>query len=163
MLHGAKVFTTIDMEQGFQRTLVKPHDQYKTAFGTCLGQYEFKVMPFGLRRAPGTLQAVTNHMFFPLIGRGVFAYLDDLLVYSPDAESHAKLLHRVLQTLKDNKMYPKISKCNFGSNAVEDLGYRVSREGITPRQDKVKAIEMWPEELQNDTQLKQFLGTINYC
>ena len=104
-----------------------------------------------------------NHLFFPPIGRRVIAYLDDLLVYSPDVESHAKLLDRVLQTLKDNKMYPKISKCNFGSNAIEYLGYRVSSEGIKSSQDKVKAIEVWPEELQNDTQVKQFLGTTNYC
>ena len=67
-------------------------------------------------------QAVMSHMFFPLIGRGVIAYLDDLLVYSSDVESHAKLLDRVLQILKGNKMYPKISKSTFDSDAVEYLG-----------------------------------------
>ena len=120
-------------------------------------------MPFGLRGAPGTFQAVMNPMFFPLIGKRVIAYLDDLLVYSPDVESHAKLLDRVLQTLKDNKMYHKLSKCDFGSNAIDYLGYRVSSEGITPSQDKVKATAVWPEELGNDNQVKQILGTPNYC
>lgn len=163
MLHGAKVFTTIDMEQGFHQIRVDPKDQYKTAFRTCMGQYEFKVMPFGLRGAPGTFQAVMNHMFFDYLGKGVIAYLDDLLVYSPDVESHARLLDKVLSTLQENKMYPKIAKCNFGATAIEYLGYRVGAEGITPSRDKIKAIEIWPEKLENDTQVKQFLGTINYC
>ena len=158
-----KVFTTVDMEQEFHQIRVESHDQYKTAFRTCMGQYEFKVMPFGLRGAPGTFQAAMSHMFFPLIGTGVVAHLDDPLVYSPDVESRAKLLDRVLQTFEDNKMYPKISKYNFDSNAIEYLGYRVSSEDITPSQDNFKAIKVWPEELQNGTQAKQSLGTINYC
>ncbi|CDJ49150.1 OSJNBa0074B10.7 protein, related [Eimeria brunetti] len=58
LLHGAKVFSTMDMEQGFQQIRMAPEDQHKTAFRTCMGQYEFKVMPFGLKGAPGTFQAI---------------------------------------------------------------------------------------------------------
>ena len=163
LLHGAKVFTTIDMEQGFHQIRVDPKDQYKTAFRTCMGQYEYKVMPFGLRGAPGTFQAVMNHMFFDLLGKGVIAYLDDLLVYSPDVQSHARLLDKVLSILKKNKMYPKISKCTFGATSIEYLGYKVGAEGITPSPSKVQAISIWPEQLENETQVKQFLGTVNYC
>lgn len=107
-------------------------------------------MPFGLRGAPGAFQTVLIYMVFPLIGRGVIAYVDDLLAHSPDVESHAKLFVRVLKTVKGNRRYPKISKCNFGSDAIEYLGYRASSEGITPRLETVKAIEVWPEKLQND-------------
>lgn len=60
-------------------------------------------------------------------------------------------------------MQPKRSKYNFGLDAIEYLAYRVSSEGITPSREKAKAIEVWPEELANDTQVKQFLGTITYC
>lgn len=163
MLHGARIFTIMDMEQGFHQIRVAPTDQYKTAFRTCMGQYEFKVMPFGLRGAPGTFQTIMNEMFFHLIGRGVIAYLDDLLVYSPDEESHARLLRKVLKILRDNKMYPKISKCHFGAAEIEYLGYKVTKDGIIPSPEKVKAIEVWPEELTNESQVKQFLGTVNYC
>ena len=163
MLHGAQVFTIMDMEQGFHQIRMDPHDQYKTAFRTCMGQYEFKVMPFGLRGAPGTFQAVMNHMFFPYIGKGVIAYLDDLLVYSKDIESHAVLLEKVLQILERHKMYPKISKCSFAATSIEYLGYRVGKEGITPSPEKVDAIKVWPEVLQNVTQVRQFIGAINYC
>ena len=99
LLHGAKVFTIMDMEQGFHQIRMAPADQFKTAFRTFMGQYEYKVMPFGLRGAPGTFQAVMNHMFFNLIGRGVMVYADDLLVYSKDLTSHAKLLDNVLTIL----------------------------------------------------------------
>ena len=132
MLHGAKVFTTMDMEQGFHQIRVAPEDQYKTAFRTCMGQYEFKVMPFGLRGAPGTFQAVMNHMFLSYLGRGVIIYLDDVLVYSSDVQSHAALLNEVLDILYKNKMFPKLSKCQFGKDSIEYLGYVVSSSGITP-------------------------------
>ena len=163
MLHGAKIFTTLDMEQGFHQIRVDPHDQYKTAFRTCMGQYEYKVMPFGLRGAPGTFQAVMNHMFFKLIGNGVIAYLDDVLVYSADEDSHVRLLDKVLRILEHHKMYPKITKCNFGVTAIEYLGYRVSSTGIMPSPTKIEAISIWPEQLTNITQVRQFLGAINYC
>ena len=56
-------------------------------------------MPFGLRGAPGTFQAVMTHMFFDYIGKGVMVYMDDLLVYSKDEASHAGLLSEVLEIL----------------------------------------------------------------
>ena len=163
LLHGAKVFTTMDMEQGFHQIRMAEGDQFKTAFRTIMGQYEYKVMPFGLRGAPGTFQAVMNHMFFDYIGKGVMVYMDDLLVYSKDEESHAELLAKVLEILWKHKMYPKFAKCQFGSRSIEYLGYNVSAEGIKPSKDKIMAIEIWPERLNNDTQVKQFLGTVNYC
>ena len=163
LLHGAKFFTIMDMEQGFHQIRMAPADQFKTAFRTFMGQYEYKVMPFGLRGAPGTFQAVMNHMFFKLIGRGVMVYVDDLLVYSKDLATHSTLLDEVLSILWSNKMYPKFSKCQFASNSIDYLGYHVSASGITPSRDKLLAIDLWPEKLQNDTQVKQFLGTVNYC
>lgn len=163
MLHGARVFSTMDMEQGFHQIRMDPHDQYKTAFRTCMGQYEFKVMPFGLRGAPGTFQAIMNHMFFKYIGKGVIAYLDDVLVYSNDENSHAELLDKVLRILDQHRMFPKISKCRFGTSAIEYLGYRISSTGITPSPEKIEAIRVWPEELTNVTQVRQFVGAVNYC
>ncbi|KAL8441804.1 hypothetical protein Emed_007482 [Eimeria media] len=145
LLHGAKVFTLMDMAQGFHQIRVAPQDQYKTAFRTCMGQYEFKVMPFGLRGAPGTYQAIMNHMFFDYIGKGVIAYLDDLLVYAPSVQEHAALLDRVLKILK------------------QYLGYTVGQDGIKPSKAKVDAILIWPDEMKDTTAVRQFLGLVNYC
>jgi len=162
-LHGAKVFTIMDMEQGFHQIRMAPEDQYKTAFRTFLGQYEFKVMPFGLKGAPGTFQAVMNHMFFEHIGVFVVVYLDDLLIYSKNMKDHIVHLEIVLKLLKFHQLFPKLLKCLFAVSVLEYLGYTISQDGITPSKDKVKAIELWPEQLENDTQVKQFLGTLNYC
>ncbi|CDJ51173.1 hypothetical protein EBH_0000230 [Eimeria brunetti] len=93
-----------------------------------------------------------NHMFLPLIGRRVIAYLDDVLVYSEDEDSHAQFLDQVLKTLWEHKMYPKFKKCQFGTSSIEYLGYRIAGDGITPSTAKMKAIEVWPEELHSDTQ-----------
>ncbi|KAL8453284.1 hypothetical protein Emed_000918 [Eimeria media] len=162
VLHGAKVFTIMDMEQGFHQIRAAPQDQYKTAFRTCMGQYEFEVMPFGLRGAPGTFQVVMTHMFFPYIGKGVIAYLDDLLVYAPHELSLVALLRKVLTILSDNKMYPKNFKCHIGAPSIEYLGYTVSNEGITPSASRIEEIKVWPDQLPNDTCVRQFLGTVNY-
>jgi len=162
-LHGAKVFTIMDMEQGFHQIRMAPEDQYKTAFRTFLGQYEFKVMPFGLKGAPGTFQAVMNHMFFEHIGVFVVVYLDDLLIYSKNMKDHIEHLEIVMKILRFHQLFPKLLKCLFAVCTLEYLGYTISKDGITPSQEKIKAIEIWPEQLENDTQVKQFLGTLNYC
>lgn len=162
-LQGAKWFTTMDMEQGFHQVRMAPEDRHKTAFRTFMGQFEWCVMPFGLKGAPSTFQAIMNEMFFDLLGNGVLVYMDDVLIYSDTFDKHLKLLKQVLQRLLDNKMFPKFSKCRFGVQSIEYLGYLIAADGIRPSPDKVKAISIWPTTLENDTQVRQFLGTVNYC
>ena len=163
LLGGAKVFTTLDLEAGFNQIRVAKGDRWKTAFRSLLGLYESKVMPFGLKGAPATFQANVNYYLRPFLGRGVIAYLDDILIYSPDAKSHAELLRGVLTILLRERFYPKFSKCRFGLTSLEYLGYHICGDGISPSEDKVLAIKNWPETLENDTQVRQFLGTVNYC
>ena len=163
LLGGAKVFTTLDLEAGFNQIRVAKGDRWKTAFRSLLGLYESKVMPFGLKGAPATFQANVNYYLRPFLGRGVIAYLDDILIYSPDVKSHAELLRGVLTILLRERFYPKFSKCKFGLTSLEYLGYRIGGDGISPSEDKVLAIKNWPEVLENDTQVRQFLGTVNYC
>ena len=128
-----------------------------------MGQFEWCVMPFGLKGAPGTFQAIMNDMFFDLLGRGVLVYMDDMLVHTNTFERHMELLEIVFQRLLQHKMYPKFSKCKFVVQSIEYLGFRVGADGIHPRPDKVSAITAWPTVLTNDTQVRQFLGTVNYC
>ena len=163
LLGGAKVFSTLDLEAGFNQIRVAKGDRWKTAFRSLLGLYESKVMPFGLKGAPATFQANVNFYLRPFLGNGVIAYLDDILIYSPDVSSHAKLLRSVLSILLRERFYPKFSKCKFGLTSLEYLGYNISGDGISPSETKVEAIRNWPEVLENDTQVRQFLGTVNYC
>ena len=163
MLGGAKFFSTLDLEAGFHQIRMAREDRWKTAFRSALGLFEYKVMPFGLKGAPATFQANINAYLQPLLGQGVIAYLDDVLIYSPDLSSHVQLLQIVLDIFLQHQFYPKFSKCKFAQTQLDYLGYRISAEGIKPSPDKVEAISLWPEVLTNDTQVRQFLGTANYC
>ncbi|KAL8442273.1 hypothetical protein Emed_007349 [Eimeria media] len=162
-LQGAKWFTTLDMEQGFHQVRVSPEDRHKTAFRTLMGQFEWRVMPFGLKGAPSTFQASMNSIFLDMLGQGVLIYMDDVLVYAATLDEHLRLLDRVLARLLQHKMYSKLTKCKFAAQSIEYLGYRVGADGIHPSTEKVSAIALWPTELANETQVRQLLGTVNYC
>ncbi|CDJ68079.1 OSJNBa0042D13.18 protein, related, partial [Eimeria necatrix] len=163
MLGGARYFSTLDLESGFHQIRMAKEDRWKTAFRSVVGLFEYKVMPFGLKGAPATFQANINAYLQPLLGQGVIAYLDDVLIYSPDLPSHVTLLQQVLRIFLDQQFYPKFSKCKFAKRELTYLGYTVSAEGIKPAPDKIQVIKAWPEVLQNETQIRQFLGTVNYC
>lgn len=120
-------------------------------------------MPFELKGASATFQANTNAYVQPLLGQGVIAYLDDILFYTPDVPTHVDLLRKVLDILLEQQFYPKFSKCKFAKQELTYLEYTFSAEGIKPATDKLSAIRVWPGTLANETQVRQFWGTVNYC
>ncbi|CDJ62087.1 OSJNBa0042D13.18 protein, related [Eimeria necatrix] len=138
-------------------------DRWKTAFRSVLGLFEYRVMPFGLKGAPATFQANINASVQPLLGQGVIAYLDDVRIYSSDLSGHVSLLRQILSIFLRHQFYPKFRKCKFARQTITYLGYTVSATGIKPAEDKIEAIRHWPEVLENGTQVRQFLDTINYC
>lgn len=163
MLGGASYFSTFDLEAGFHQIRMAREDRWKTAFRSVLCLLEYRVMPFGLKGAPATFQANINAYLQPLLGKGVIAYLDDVLIYSPDLQSHAALLRQVLAIFLRHQFVPKFMKCKFGRSELNYLGYTIGADGIKPAEDKIQAIALWPEVLTNETQVRQFLGTVNYC
>ncbi|CDJ50397.1 hypothetical protein EBH_0033290 [Eimeria brunetti] len=163
MLGGAQYFCTLDLEAGFHQIRMAQEYRWKTAFRSVMGPFEYKVMPFGLNGAPATFQANINAYLQPLLGPGVIAYLDDVLIYSPDLPSHCTLLRHVLGIFFQYQFYPKFSKCKLTRRELTYLGYNVSADGIKPAKDKIGAIQVWPEVLMNETQVRQFLGAVNYC
>ncbi|CDJ67784.1 OSJNBa0042D13.18 protein, related [Eimeria necatrix] len=163
LLGGAKYFSTLDLKAGFHQIRVAKEHRWKTAFRSVLGIFEYRVMPFGLKGAPATFQANINAYLQPLLGKGVIAYLDDVLIYSSDLSEHVSLLRQVLSIFLRHQFYPKFRKCKFARQTITYLGYTVSATGVKPAEDKIEAIRHWPEVLENETQVRQFLGTINYC
>ncbi|KAH9263419.1 hypothetical protein BASA83_013212 [Batrachochytrium salamandrivorans] len=125
-----KVFTTLDLRGAYNLLRIKEGDEPKTAFITKYGQFEFLVMPFGLANAPAQFQRMMNTLFRDSIGKFVLVYLDDIVVYSEDLETHKEHVKSVLTILRANGLYCKLEKCHFHQQEISYLGYVISPNGI---------------------------------
>ncbi|XP_026383603.1 uncharacterized protein LOC113279108 [Papaver somniferum] len=141
---GAKVFTKIDLRDGYHQIRVCPADTQKTAFKTHQGNYEFLFMPFGLTNAPASFQALINDVFRPYLRKFILVFFDDILVYSPDMETHMQHLQLTLATLKEHSLFAKLSKCSFGQDQLEYLRHIISGEGVAADPTKIDNMAMWP-------------------
>jgi len=123
-LRGARIFTKLDHRNAYHLIRIKEGDEYKTAFRTRYGQFEYQVMPFGLTNAPATFQAYMDDCLRPFIDDFAVCYLDDILIYSTDEEEHEEQVRKVLERLPEFGLYAKAEKCHFGVTEVGFLGFR---------------------------------------
>ncbi len=118
-------------------------------------------MPFGLTNAPTTFCTLMNDIFREWVDDFVVVYIDDILVYRNTMEKHVEHLRKVFQRLRENKLYAKFEKCEFGVSELDFLGHRITQEGLKMDDRKVKAILDW-EPPRSIPALRSFLGLASY-
>jgi hypothetical protein len=158
---GSKIFTKLDLKSGYNLIRIKEGDEWKTAFRSRYGHYEYLVMPFGLANAPATFQNMMNEIFRDMIDMGVVIYLDDILIYSESEEEHIALVKQVLARLQEHKLAIAPEKCEWHKSKVNFLGYIISAEGVEMDQEKIKTVLEWqaPESVKD---VQSFLGFANF-
>ena len=160
-LQGAQYFSCLDLQQAYHQVRLEEQDIPKTAFITHKGQFEYRVLSFGLTNAPATFQAMMNNILSKYIGKCCLVYLDDILVYSKTAAEHLVHLRQILQAFRDAQLYCKLSKCQFAMQSVPFLGHIVSAQGLQTDPKKVQAVQDWPTP-QNVPDVRAFLGLAQY-
>ena len=118
-------------------------------------------MSFGLTNAPAAFMDLMNRVFRPFLDRFIIVFIDDILVYSRSDVEHEHHLRTVLQTLRENELYAKFSKCEFWLESVGFLGHVVSSQGIQVDQKKVEAVAQWSRPT-TVTEIRSFLGLAGY-
>ncbi len=137
LLQGAQVFTKLDLRNAYHLVCIREGDEWKTAFNTPSGHYEYLVLPFGLSNARAVFQGLVNSVLGDMINQFVFVYLDDILIFSPSLQVHIQHVRRVLQRLLENKLFVKAEKCEFHAESVTFLGHIISTRGIKPDPAKI--------------------------
>ena len=159
-LGHAKVFSTLDANSGYWQIPVAEDDRHKTAFTCHAGTYQFKRMPFGLCNAPATFQRTLDIILSPYRWRTCLVYLDDIIIFSPNYESHIQHVDEVLSAIQAAGVSLKLRKCKFFSNSVDYLGHVITPGKLhvaTTNTDAVKGF--LPPRTQ--TELKSYLGLCN--
>jgi len=143
--HEASLFSHIDLRHTYQLVWICEGDEWKTAFWTCYGSFEWCVMPFRLTNSPAAFQWFMNDIFGNLLDICILIYLDDILIYSNDSDLHHNHVREVLWYLRKHYLYAHTDQYFFHKQTVKYLGYNLSLTRLTMDPKKIDVIQDWPE------------------
>jgi hypothetical protein len=160
-LSHAEVYTKLDVKDAYHNLRIAKGDQWKMAFQTKYGLYEYLVMPFGLTNAPASFQRWMNEVLSDYLDVFCIAYLDDIINYSDNIEHHRQHMKMILERVEEVGLGLKASKCEFHTNRTEYLGYIMSPTGIQMDLEKVRAVAEWRQPT-NVKGVQSLLGFANF-
>ena len=158
---GCRFFSTMDLTSGYYQLGVREEDKHKTAFTTPFGLYEFNRCPQGISNAVPTFQRTMELLLRGSLGISALVFLDDVIVFSPTFSQHLLDLERVLESVGRAGMTFKLAKCDFFCEKVVYLGHVITADGIRVCEDKVKAVNEFPQP-DGPTKVKSFLGLAGF-
>ena len=154
-------FTTLDLQSGFYQVVLDPESRHYTAFRCHLGLYQFKRLPMGLKNSPATFQRLMEAVLHGLTWKHCLVYMDDIILYSQDFDTHMRHLEAVFQRLAQAGLKLRPDKCQFALPHIQYLGHILSADGISPSPDKIKAVQDYPTP-KTVKDLRAFLGLSGY-
>ena len=151
----------LDAFQGYHQIPLALDDQEKTTFVTHVGNYHYKVMPFGLKNAGSTYQRMMTKMFEPQLGKNVEAYIDNMIVKSKLVSEHVTDLTSIFEILREHKLRLNASKCFFGVGSGKFLGYMMTHRGIEVNPYQIKAINNLQPH-RNPKEVQKLIGMMPF-
>ena len=161
LLQGATIFTKLDLLNAYHLVRVTEGDEWKTAFNTPTGYYEYLVMPFGLTNAPAVFQGLINEVLREMLNHFVFVYLDDILIFSKSLHEHVQHVRVVLQRLHESHLFVKPKKCEFHVSEVSFLGFMLSKGSLLTDPKKTQVVRDWPQP-SSVKEVQRFIGFANF-
>ena len=158
-LNGSTVFSKLDLRWGFHQIEQEPNSRDITSFATDDGIFRYKRLSFGVNAAPEKYQHIVTQTMAGL--KGVANIADDLVVHGKDSEEHDRNLIKVLERLKERGLTVSAEKCTFRMTKVVFMGLLLTRHGIGPTKEKVRAV-VEASQLQSPSEVRSFLGLVGF-
>jgi predicted aspartyl protease len=158
-LQGASWFSTLDLRSGYYNIPIREVDKDKTAFITRRGCWRYNVMPFGLTCAPSVFQRLMDLVLCGLTYEACMVYLDDIVIFSSDFDTHISRLQQVFERLRQAGLKLKASKCHLLHEKVEFLGHVISAQGLEVQEGKIESVKTWPVP----TNLHDVRSFVSFC
>lgn len=160
-LNGAQYFSTMDLSKAYYQIPLTERAQRISSFTTPLGTYSWLRMPMGLKNSGSCFQRLMEKVFSDMNLAELIVFLDDILVHGKTLEELEDRTIAALDRLRRFKLKLDPKKCMFGATEIKHLGFRISREGIKPDSEKIKALQEWPRP-KTVREVKSFLGFVGF-